>query len=66
MGYLKKLRLKKGYTTQYMANILKISKPFYWQLESMNRRLSYSMAIKIADIFDAKPDKIFYNDYKKQ
>lgn len=64
MGYLKELRLKKGYTTQDMANILKISKPFYWQLENMNRRLSYDMAIKIACIFNTKPDKVFYNDYK--
>ena len=66
MGYLKDLRLRKGFTTQYMADILEISKPFYWQLENMNRRLSYDMAIKIANIFDSKPDKIFYDDYKKQ
>ena len=65
MNYLKELRLKYGYTTKYMADALKISKPFYWQLENMNRRLSYDMAIKIASIFDKKPDDIFYNDYIK-
>lgn len=65
MGYLKELRLEKGYTMKYMANILEISKPYYWQLENMNRRLTYEMAIKISSIFNAKPDKIFYNDYKK-
>lgn len=64
MGYLKELRIRRGYTTKYMADILEISKPFYWQLENMNRRLSYDMAIKIALIFNKRPDEIFYKDYK--
>lgn len=63
---LKDLRLQNGYTTKDMANKLGISKPFYSQLENQNRRLSYDMAIKIAQIFDRKPDQIFYQDYKNE
>lgn len=63
---LRNLRLQNGYTTRDMANKLEISKPFYSQLENQNRRLSYDMAIKIAQIFNMKPDQIFYQDYKNE
>lgn len=63
---LKELRHKKGYTTKDMAERLKISKAFYCQLENNKRTLTYKMAIKIADIFKAKPDTIFYEDFKKR
>ena len=46
-----------------MANLLNISKTYYWQLEHDKRRLSYEMALKIAKIFDKKPDDIFYQEY---
>ena len=46
-----------------MANLLNISKTYYWQLEHDQRRLSYEMALKIAKIFDKKPDDIFYQEY---
>jgi putative transcriptional regulator len=49
-----------------MANLLDISKPFYWQLENNKRNLSYRMAIKIANVFDLKPDDIFYEEYKNK
>lgn len=62
---LKQLRTKNKYTTQLMAEKLGISKPFYSQIENHKRRLSYEMAIKIANIFKLKPDDIFYNDMKK-
>lgn len=62
---LKELRIKKKYTTEDMAEKLGISKPFYCQLENKNRKLSYSMAIKIAQIFKKKPDYVFYDDYKE-
>lgn len=61
---LKELRIKKKYTTEDMAEKLGISKPFYCQLENRNRKLSYHMAIKIAQIFKKKPDYVFYDDYK--
>lgn len=60
---LKELRRKKKYTTAIMAEKLEISKPFYCQLENQKRRLSYDMAIKIADIFGVRPDSIFYHDH---
>lgn len=63
MNKLRKLRLKHKLTHQTMADTLKISKSFYWQIENNKRRLSYDMAIKIADIFKTKPDEIFYDEY---
>ena len=48
-----------------MADTLKISKSFYWQIENDKRRLTYDMAVKIANIFKTTPDEIFYKDFKK-
>ncbi|MFI3307947.1 MAG: helix-turn-helix transcriptional regulator [Mycoplasmatota bacterium] len=62
MDYLKKIRLKFGFSTFDMGKKLNISKTFYWQIENKKRRLSYDMAKKIATIFNLKPDDIFYND----
>ena len=39
MNGLKTMRVKNNFTCEYMANHLKISKPFYWQIENGNRRL---------------------------
>ena len=64
MEKLKKLRKEKNYALNDMAKLLNISKTFYWQLESEKRRLSYDMAIKIADIFSLKPDDLFYDAFK--
>ena len=63
---LREERIKKGYTTKYMAEQLQISKPFYSQLENDKRTLSYKMAIKIANILKSKPDKLFYDDFKER
>lgn len=62
---LKKLRLKNNYTSRYIADTLGISKPFYSQIENGRRRLTYDMAVRIANIFKMKPDEIFYEDHKK-
>ena len=40
-----------------------ISKTFYWQIENNKRRLSYDMAIRIASIFNLKPDSLFFDDF---
>jgi len=64
--YLKEIRIQNGYSMQEMANILKISKTFYWQIETKNRRLSYDMAVRIADIFKMKPDDIFLREWKNK
>lgn len=65
MDYLKELRIINNYSQQYMADELKISKTFYCQIEKKQRRLSYQMAIKIARIFNMKPDEIFYKEFNK-
>ena len=61
---LKNLREKKNLSYADMANILNISKAYYWQIEHKNRRLSYKMAKDIAAIFHLKPDSIFYDEYE--
>ena len=65
MSNLKMYRTKNNYSCQKMADMLKISKSFYWQIENNKRKLSYETAIKIAEIFDVTPDVIFYDEYKK-
>lgn len=59
---LKKIRNERGMTTSQVSSLVGISKAFYCQLENMKRRLSYDTAIKIANVFDVKPDELFYND----
>ncbi|HHU54671.1 MAG TPA: helix-turn-helix transcriptional regulator [Mollicutes bacterium] len=60
---LRKIRNNNQYTVQQMADMLGISKSFYSQLETRNRRLFYDMAVKIATIFNMRPDEIFYDDH---
>lgn len=57
---LKKIRKENGYTIYKMAEILEITPSFYSQIENKKRRLFYDTACAIADIFNMKPDEIFY------
>lgn len=57
------LRKKREYSVKQMAELLNISKTFYWQIEKGQRNLSYNMAIKISTILNMKPDDIFYDDF---
>ena len=66
MDKVKKIRVKYGYSYSKMAELLDISKPYYWQLENGKRNLSYSMAFKIAKLFKLKPDDLFYEEYKSK
>lgn len=66
MNKLKELRKSKGYTLQQMGDMLNISKIYYWQLENDKRRLYYEMAVRIAEIFNKKPDAIFYDETEKK
>lgn len=66
MVELKKIRKEKHLSCKEMAEMLKISKPFYWQIENKKRRLSYPMAMKIAYILGTKPDKLFYDEFKDE
>ncbi len=61
---LKAMRYKNQYTAKQMSEMLGISKPFYCQIENRTRRLSYDMAVRIAEIFKVRPDYIFYKDHK--
>ena len=63
LSKLKEQRNKSNYTYLDMANLLNISKPFYWQIENGKRRLTYDMAKRIANIFKLKPDDIFYSEF---
>lgn len=63
MKKLKEIRIKNNLTYDQMANLLHISKTFYWQIENNKRRLFYKEAIAIAQIFKMKPDEIFYEDF---
>lgn len=65
MSKLNELRKKYNYSCQDMADKLNISKSFYWQIENNKRRLSYETALKISQIFGAKPDDIFYEEVRK-
>ena len=62
---LVKYRQNKGLTTKDMAKILEISQAYYSQLETNKRNVYYSMALKIAKVFNKKPDDIFYDMYSK-
>lgn len=62
---LKQTRLNNNFTSKYMAEKLNISAPFYSQLETGKRNLTYDMALRIAKIFDLKPDDLFYVDHLK-
>lgn len=63
---LKKTRLKKGYSTKIMAEKLNISTAFYNQIENERRKLSYKMAVNISNVFEMKPDDLFYNHFKEK
>lgn len=64
MEKLKQLRLERGYTFKKMADLVGISKPFYWQLENGQRRMTYDLSVRIANVFGLKPDDLFYDEMK--
>lgn len=66
MNTLKERRTASGYSCRQMAMKLNISKTFYWQIENDKRRMSYDMAVKIADVFKLKPDDLFYEQFKSK
>lgn len=63
MKKLKELRKANNFSYQNMADLLNVSKAYYWQIENKKRRLSYDMAIKISKVFMLKPDDIFFNEF---
>jgi len=61
---LQELRKKFNLSHEKIAQEIGISKAYYWQIEHNNRRLYYELAVKIAKVFNLKPDDIFYDFYK--
>lgn len=59
---LKKNRVNQGLTIYDMSKMLHISPAYYSQIENKKRRLSYDMAVMIANVFGLKPDDIFYDN----
>ena len=56
-------RLKHNYSYDDMCKMLQISKTYYWQIEHNKRRLYYYLAVKIAKIFELKPDDLFFEEF---
>lgn len=57
---LKEIRLENGLGQKFMSEQLGVSKPHYCNLENGNRRLSYSMAVKISAILNVPLQDIFF------
>ena len=59
-------KARKTYNLSYLdvAKEVGICKSYYWQIENGNRRVYYDLAIKIANVFQKKPDELFYDYYK--
>lgn len=57
---LKELRKQYNYTVVEMANKVGISPAHYCLIENKKRNMYYNMAIKIAKVFNLKPDELFY------
>lgn len=56
---LKQLRIEKGMTIYDISHIIGISPSHYSLIENKKRNLTYDMAIRIASVFNKKPDDIF-------
>lgn len=65
MSRLRELRIASGYTGVEIAKRVGISKSYYFQIEYGQKRLYYDLAIRIAKIFNKKPDAVFYDDLNK-
>ncbi|WLR54317.1 helix-turn-helix transcriptional regulator [Mesobacillus subterraneus] len=59
LNKLKEIREKENLTYQQVAELIGVTKPYYWQIENGKRGLSYELAIKIAAVYNTTPDKIF-------
>lgn len=56
---LRKIRVKNKMTLRELGVRLGKSKQYMSELERGNIRLTYDMALKIAQVFDATPDDLF-------
>jgi putative transcriptional regulator len=53
------IRQQNEMTLQQVADEVRVSKPYYYMIESGKRGLSYDLAVKIASVFNKNPDDIF-------
>jgi putative transcriptional regulator len=60
---MKSYRKEKGLTLEQLAKKLGISKSYLSMIENGTRRLSYEMAVQIANNLEKTPDEIFLPDY---
>ena len=63
---LNKIRKLKGFTAQYMSDILNISLRSYHRYESNERQPSIEALIKIADCFDVSLDYLVGRNKKTE
>lgn len=56
---LKEMRTSARFTYQQVADEVGISKEYYWMIENGKRRLTYELAVRIANVFKSSPDYIF-------
>ena len=56
------MRKERGLNLDTIAKKLNVSKAYLSMIETGKRSLDYKMAISMANIFDVKPDDIFFDD----
>lgn len=56
---LSAIRKQKGLSFKEVGESAGITKEYYWMIENGQRGLSYPLAVKIAAVFEMKPDDIF-------
>ena len=56
------MRKEMGLNLDTIAKKLNVSKAYLSMIETGKRSLDYKMAISMANIFDVKPDDIFFDD----
>lgn len=66
MKKLKEIRSSKNLTYAEVASLLGITKSYYWKLENEKCIITYKMAFNIAQVFNLRPDDIFYEDFKEK
>lgn len=65
-GILKRIRIEKGYTLEYMAERAGYAdKSGYYHLENGNVKLTVDKAIKIAKILNVDPSIFFVNEVQE-
>lgn len=62
--YLKKLRESNGYTMQYVADRIGISKQYYQKIEVGDRQqnMNITLAVKLSEIFGVTIENIIKNE----